>query len=159
METTAFGSAAARLFAAALMLAMVSPPGVRAAELGVSGRHPVELRDRPRCTGCHAADTEVVSKPIAVFNHEADWLPRHRFYTAGNGHLCAACHKTSFCTSCHAYKEELKPSDKESASVERWLPHRGDYLFQHRIDGRIDPAACYRCHGRQNNGTCKRCHR
>jgi hypothetical protein len=27
------------------------------------------------------------------------------------------------------------------------------------IDGKIDPASCYRCHGRTNNEQCVQCHR
>ena len=46
----------------------------------------------------------------------------------------------SFCSDCHAHREELKPSDKYKEYVTRDLPHRGDYLTQHQIDGRINPA-------------------
>ena len=134
-------------------------PLLLAAEIKVTGRHPVELSEKPRCTDCHAADAEVGLKPIEVYNHDADWIGRHRFFAARSAQLCDACHKVSFCTDCHAYKEELKPSDEGSESPERWLPHRGDYLFQHRIDGRLDPTSCFRCHGRQNNGICQRCHK
>ena len=35
----------------------------------------------------------------------------------------------------------------------------GDYLSRHRIEGRIDPVSCLKCHGRQNNERCKLCHR
>jgi hypothetical protein len=39
------------------------------------------------------------------------------------------------------------------------MPHRGDYITQHQIDGRINPAPCFRCHGRRNNERCAECHR
>jgi hypothetical protein len=26
------------------------------------------------------------------------------------------------------------------------MPHTGDYLSRHRIDGRLDPVSCRRCH-------------
>jgi hypothetical protein len=39
------------------------------------------------------------------------------------------------------------------------LPHRGDYLNQHMIDGRINPALCARCHGRTDNQRCRACHK
>jgi hypothetical protein len=29
----------------------------------------------------------------------------------------------------------------------------------HRIDGKVDPASCYRCHGRTNNEKCIICHK
>jgi hypothetical protein len=34
------------------------------------------------------------------------------------------------------------------------MPHRGDYLGQHPIDGRVDPGSCVRCHGNRNDGAC-----
>jgi hypothetical protein len=112
-----------------------------------------------RCTECHTDDTGVALKPIGIFNHSSSFLRRHRFYAVQTDTLCRACHLSSFCTDCHATRAELKPSAKHAEAPERWMPHRGDYLFQHRIDGRIDPTTCFRCHGRQNNELCKQCHR
>ena len=130
-----------------------------AVEKPIPERHPVELTEIPQCTACHPEDTTIASKPIATFVHDRGWHRSHRFPAAETSKLCNICHKVSFCADCHAYKDELKPSEKYSGSTERWLPHRGDYLFQHRIDGRIDPVPCFRCHGRQNNRSCKRCHK
>jgi hypothetical protein len=40
------------------------------------------------------------------------------------------------------------------------MPHRGDYVTRHRIDGRIDPTACFRCHGSPKRAKlCASCHR
>ncbi len=144
-----------------ILLAFFSggPQELPAAELKIAGVHPIELSEKPICTECHSADTEVGLKPVSSYNHEGDWIARHRFFASKTIQLCDACHKVSFCIDCHAYKEELKPSDKHSDSPQRWLPHRGDYIFQHRIDGRIDPTSCFRCHGRQNNAICRRCHK
>ncbi len=130
-----------------------------ATEKKIPESHPITLLEKPRCTECHIDDTGVALKPIETFIHSPDWIKRHMFFASETSHLCNACHGTSFCLDCHADKDELEPADKYSGSVDRWLPHRGDYLYQHRIDGRLDPTACFRCHGRQNNRTCKRCHR
>ncbi len=138
---------------------LASPRLLAAADVKIPETHPIELSEKPRCTECHTDETGVALKPIKVFNHSSDWISIHRFYASQSSRLCNACHKDAFCTDCHAYKNELKPSDRYSGSPERWLPHRGDYLFQHRIDGRIDPTSCFRCHGRQNNALCRRCHR
>jgi hypothetical protein len=142
-----------------LALFSVGSKELPAAELKITGVHPIELSEKPVCTVCHSSDTEISLKSVAVFNHETDWIARHRFLASKTIQLCDVCHKVSFCIDCHAYKEELKPSDKHSDSPQRWLPHRGDYIFQHRTDGRIDPTSCFRCHGRQNNATCRRCHK
>jgi hypothetical protein len=114
--------------------------------------HPVEVTGPPMCSDCHQDGR-------AALNHTADFPTRHRFYAQQQSQSCAVCHKESFCSDCHAHKEELKPSDKYKDSPERSLPHRGDYLNQHKIDGRINPASCMRCHGRSNNERCKVCHK
>lgn len=114
--------------------------------------HPMEITGVPVCSQCH-------TDYRAALDHTADFNTRHKFYASQNKQNCSLCHKESFCSDCHAHKEELKPSDKLKESVERGLPHRGDYLTQHRIDGKINPAACMKCHGRTNNERCRTCHR
>jgi hypothetical protein len=115
-------------------------------------QHPVALTSAPMCSDCH-------TDARAAFNHTSDYLTQHKFYAKQQSQICATCHKESFCSDCHAHKEELKPSDKYKDSVERSLPHRGDYLNQHKIDGRINPASCMKCHGRSNNERCRLCHK
>jgi hypothetical protein len=114
--------------------------------------HPVEVSYPPMCSDCHTDDR-------AAMNHTSDFSTRHKFYASQNERTCSVCHKEAFCSDCHAHVEELKPSDKYKDSPELTLPHRGDYLNQHKIDGRIDPSSCFPCHGRQNNERCKACHR
>jgi hypothetical protein len=115
--------------------------------------HPVAVTGLPNCAECHG-------DRWAAWNHQAsDFYRKHRFYAAQQRQACGTCHRESFCNDCHAYKEEIKPSDKYKTSPERSLPHRGDYLSRHRIEGRINPASCLKCHGRGNNERCKACHR
>jgi hypothetical protein len=115
--------------------------------------HPEAVKGLPNCTECH-------TDSWGAMNHQAvDFFKKHRFYASNARQGCAACHQESFCIDCHAHKEEIKPSDKFADSPERNLPHRGDYRNQHKIDGRINPASCVKCHGRQNNQGCKTCHR
>jgi len=115
--------------------------------------HPVEVKGLVNCTECH-------SDSWGALNHKADdFYLKHKFYAAQQKFACSACHQESFCVDCHAHKEEIKPSDKYKDSPERALPHRGDYLSQHKIDGRINPASCAKCHGRSNNERCITCHR
>ncbi len=116
-------------------------------------KHPVELHGLVNCGECH-------KDRWGALNHKAnDFYHRHRFYAGQHKQACAPCHRESFCTDCHAYREEIKPSDKYKISPELSLPHRGDYLSRHRIEARIDPVSCLKCHGRQNNERCKLCHR
>jgi hypothetical protein len=118
--------------------------------------HPEEVRKEgtvPDCSACH-------SDLWSNLNHTApNFFEKHRFYAASSRQVCSSCHQESFCTDCHTHKEEIKPSDKYTDEPGRSLPHRGDYLSQHKIDGRVNPVSCVKCHGRQNNERCVSCHR
>ena len=118
--------------------------------------HPEDVRKqgmpRPNCTECH-------TDQWASLNHRApNFYAKHRFYAASSRDACRTCHNESFCNDCHSRKDELKPSEKFTSDPERNLPHRGDYMSQHKIDGRINPVSCVKCHGRQNNVRCATCH-
>lgn len=117
--------------------------------------HPTEIKELKEavCSNCHTDDDR------ATMDHKDNWIGRHKFYAAQRKQVCGLCHEDSFCSDCHANKSGgLIPSDKYMDDPERWLPHRGDYLTQHIIDGRINPAPCMECHGRQNNAICRTCH-
>jgi hypothetical protein len=114
-------------------------------------KHPVEVEKMPLCSDCHTDWRSALS-------HTTDFSTRHQFYASQQKQTCLLCHKESFCADCHANKEEIKPSDKFKDSPELAMPHRGDYITQHKIDGRLNPASCFPCHGRQNNQRCKVCH-
>ncbi|HXY53529.1 MAG TPA: cytochrome C [Nitrospirota bacterium] len=131
---------AATLFAACVQTASIAK------------KHPVEVEAMPICADCH-------TDWRAAMNHTPDFITRHKFYADQQRQACDICHAEAFCADCHANNEEVKPSDKYKDSPDRALPHRGDYLTQHQIDGRINPASCFPCHGRQNNERCKECHK
>jgi hypothetical protein len=114
-------------------------------------KHPVEVV-KAVCSECHPDKWHDM-------DHDAGWYKIHRFRSVQRESVCGACHKESFCADCHADKEEIKPSDKYKDSPLREMPHRGDYLTQHKIDGKINPASCFRCHGRGNNRKCGLCHK
>lgn len=114
--------------------------------------HP-EVEGVPSCSECH-------DNSFSAFNHRnPDFKSTHRFFAGSSRQACASCHQESFCTDCHTHKDEIKPSEKFANQPERNLPHRGDYRNQHKIDGRVNPASCVKCHGRQNNARCVTCHK
>ncbi|NTV50767.1 MAG: cytochrome C [Geobacteraceae bacterium] len=122
--------------------------------------HPEKLTEtRPICSECHQDQLKAVLKPYAAFDHTPLFIKEHRFTAGRDGQLCSLCHAASFCTDCHANRNEVKPSTKLGDRPDRELPHRGDFMTRHRIDGKIDPVSCYRCHGRANNEKCVICHR
>lgn len=111
------------------------------------------------CSECHDGQAKGVMKPYASFDHTPVFVKNHRFNAEKDSGLCAVCHKVSFCNDCHANKLEIKPSIKLGNRPDRELVHRGDFLTRHKIEGKIDPVSCYRCHGRTNNELCTACHR
>ncbi|MCP3175493.1 cytochrome C [Desulfuromonas sp. KJ2020] len=120
--------------------------------------HPQELgQGKPTCTQCHRAREGTMN--FQRFNHNGSFIQTHRMEAYQNEQLCAMCHQTSFCNDCHATRVELKPSIKNQTETYRSMPHRGDYLSRHRIDGRLDPTSCFRCHGSPKSATtCIQCH-
>jgi len=120
---------------------------------GTALTHPTEVEAPVICSQCH-------TDWRASMDHSAEFGGlRHKFSARQNKEACGLCHAESFCSDCHAHKDELKPSDKYKDAPDRALPHRGDYLNQHKIDGQINPASCMKCHGRQNNERCRTCHK
>ena len=114
---------------------------------------------RADCTECHKDQLAGALKPSEAFSHSTVFIRNHRFYAEQDDRLCATCHARSFCNDCHANEVEMKPSLKYGNRPDREFMHRGDYLTRHMIDGKTDPASCYRCHGRSNNEQCVACHR
>ncbi|GAW67431.1 cytochrome C [Geoanaerobacter pelophilus] len=121
--------------------------------------HPEELgTGRVSCSECHEDTQKGSMKPLTAFNHSSEFVKNHRFYAATDDKVCATCHKPSFCADCHTHKVEMKPSVKYGNRPDREMPHRGDFMTLHKIEGKLDPASCYRCHGRANNQRCVVCH-
>ena len=110
------------------------------------------------CSECHDDQAKGTLKAIPVFSHTPIFVKNHRFFAATDDRLCATCHKASFCADCHTNQVEMKPSVKYGNRPDREMPHRGNFLTLHKIEGKLDPASCYRCHGRANNERCVACH-
>jgi hypothetical protein len=122
--------------------------------------HPESLAAGPvSCTECHEDQQKGTMKAFAAFNHTSAFKANHRFYASSDDRLCASCHKGSFCADCHTNQAEMKPSIRNGNRPDRMMPHRGDFITLHKIEGKLDPASCYRCHGRANNERCITCHR
>ena len=122
-------------------------------------KHPTaaELEVSPKnCVDCHERGEEL---RFERYVHTTDFGKNHRPEATQGDAVCAMCHQTSFCNDCHATRVELKPSLKNQTETYRSAPHRGDYLSRHRIDGRVDPTSCFRCHGNPKSArTCANCH-
>jgi hypothetical protein len=120
-------------------------------------QHPREEGDLRRCSDCH--DAEPDGFPFRRYEHTPLFGDNHRLTAAGSQSVCDMCHQPGFCSACHGAGAGLKPSLKNHADPRPLTPHRGDYLIRHRIDGRLNPAKCFRCHGRPKAAkTCRPCH-
>lgn len=111
------------------------------------------------CAECHEDQQKGTLKAFDAFSHSPGFVKNHRFYASSDERLCSTCHKSSFCNDCHTNQVEMKPSIKYGNRPDRDMPHRGNFFTLHKIEGKLDPASCYRCHGRANNERCITCHR
>jgi hypothetical protein len=126
---------------------------------GLPAWHPEALEaGQVSCSECHEDQIKGTMKPFSSFNHTPAFVKNHRFYASSDARLCATCHKESFCNDCHTNQVEMKPSVKIGYRPDREMPHRGDFMTLHKIEGKLDPASCVRCHGRANNERCITCH-
>ena len=98
-------------------------------------------------------------KPTTFFRHDTNWIRRHGMAANSGSKICNQCHAETFCADCHDQKQTFRVDLRNPEKIDREFVHRGDYLTRHMIDGKTDPASCYRCHGRSNNEQCVTCHR
>ncbi len=133
---------------------------ILSSDSSLPGSHPEALGEgRVSCSECHEDQAKGSLRPYTAFNHTNLFIKNHRFYAGNDQRLCSVCHAASFCNDCHARETEMKPSVKFGNRPDREMMHRGDYMTRHKIDGKIDPTSCYRCHGRANNEQCMGCHK
>ncbi len=153
-------SSAALLILAGLIVFLASCSGMKAVP-GEFGSHAEYLTagQQVSCSECHDDTQKGVMKRIDTFNHTPIFVKSHGQYAASDDRLCASCHKSSFCNDCHASRTEIKPSTLYGYRPDRDMPHRGDFMTLHKIEGKLDPASCFSCHGRSNNERCVACHR
>jgi len=123
--------------------------------------HPesIAIGQQLNCAECHEDQQKGTLKSFSSFNHSVSFVKNHRHYAASDDRLCATCHKISFCNDCHINRTEIKHSEVYGNRPDREMPHRGNFMTMHKIEGKLDPANCYRCHGRANNERCNACHR
>jgi hypothetical protein len=147
--------------ATALCLAFMTACSVLSPETSWAATHPEALgQGRPSCSGCHGDETLKGSyRTYASFDHTDAFVRDHRFQANQAVGACATCHSQSFCSDCHGGKVPMAPATKWGNRPDRDMPHRPNYLALHRIDGKMDPSGCYRCHGRANNEKCSACHK
>ena len=143
------------ILAPAVWVAAVPTGWPSSAELPLS--HPDEGEDLRRCLDCH--DGGDASFPYARFSHTGLFGEKHSHVARTSQRVCEMCHRPSYCSDCHGVRVELKPSLKRHADPRGLSPHRGDYQTRHRIDGRLDPTKCFKCHGSPKTArSCAKCH-
>ena len=123
--------------------------------------HPESLAigQQVNCAECHEDQQKGTMKAFNAYNHTKSFVKNHRFYAASDDRLCVTCHQSSFCNDCHTNQVEMKPSTRYGDRPDREMQHRGNFITMHKIEGKLDPASCYRCHGRANNERCVACHK
>jgi hypothetical protein len=149
------------MLAVAFGLGLMTACGIISSDPSFAPSHPPEMgTGRPICSECHGEETlKGSSKTFASFDHTPAFSKEHKYLAGQSSETCASCHAPSFCSDCHGGKSVMSPSVKLGNRPDREMPHRGNYLTLHRMDGKVDPASCYKCHGRANNDRCTACHR
>lgn len=124
----------------------------------VPDSHPEKLSGNPPlCSSCHDESNKF---DFGGFDHTPAFAKGdHRFLASQKQGVCAMCHQQSYCNDCHAEDAGMKPSAKNPDKTYLQMPHRGDYISRHRIDGRLDPASCFSCHkSPRTASSCAVCH-
>lgn len=149
------------MFFSGLLLVLLAACGGMKGIQPLPETHPEELASGQQmdCAECHEDQQKGTMKAFATFGHTPSFVKNHRFYAAADDRLCSTCHKSSFCAACHTNRTEMKPSILYGYRPDREMQHRGNFMILHKIEGKLDPASCYRCHGRGNNERCVACHR
>jgi len=144
-----------------LVLGVLTACSLVSSEKSFAATHPQELgAGRPVCSECHGTEAMKASpKTYAAFDHTEAFVRNHKAPANQDSASCAACHGQSFCSDCHGGKGVMTPSTKLGNRPDRATPHKGGYLTLHRIDGKMDPTSCFKCHGRANNEKCMVCHK
>lgn len=147
--------------AMACLMALLTACSVLSPETSWAASHPEALGPgRPACSSCHGDETMKGGyRTYASLDHTDAFVKNHRFQANQGAGTCATCHSQSFCSDCHGGKVPMTPATKWGNRPDRDMPHRPNYLALHRLDGKMDPSGCYRCHGRANNEKCTACHR
>jgi hypothetical protein len=147
-----------KLFVALMVLAMIVACAATQETWRLPSQHPeVDEGDLRFCMECHEESDDNIR--YSRFSHSPLFAEKHRSTAQQNQNVCNMCHQPRFCNTCHGTGIEIKPSVKDPTSTFKRTPHRGDYLARHRIDARIDPVSCRRCHGNPKTvASCKSCH-
>ncbi len=146
------------ILTALLPLLLLACATQNAYRLPVAHPNIFELGERREfCTKCHGHKKEPID--FERYNHTALFTDSHRLVAYQDERVCSLCHSQAFCSDCHSTRVELKPSIKNPTENYRRVQHRGDFLVRHRIEGRMDPTSCFRCHGNPKSAqTCQPCH-
>lgn len=142
-----------------LIMVLVSCSGVKSTPDSYSSHAEyLSAGQQVNCRECHENEQKGTLKEMAAFSHTPAFVKNHGHYAATEERLCTSCHKSSFCNDCHASRSEIKPPTLYGYRPDRDMPHRGNFMTLHKIEGKLDPASCFTCHGRSNNERCNSCH-
>jgi hypothetical protein len=144
-----------------LALGVLTACSLLAPEASFAPTHPEKLgAGRPICATCHGEEQmKGAAKAYASFDHTPAFVKDHKFAAGRDAGTCSACHSQSFCADCHGGRTMISPATKLGNRPDRATPHPANFLALHRVEGKLDPTSCFKCHGRANNERCTTCHK
>jgi hypothetical protein len=111
--------------------------------------------DNARCTLCHEQSSLSQLVPTTFLAHSSSWIRDHGLAASRSSKVCNGCHSQQQCTDCHDQTQTIRIALRRLDAVDWELLHRGDWLTQHPIEARSQPATCQRCH---SVSSCSSCH-
>ena len=93
--------------------------------------------------------------PRTFLRHGQGWQQTHGVQARQQSQVCQQCHTQQQCDDCHDVSQDMTLAERKPDEVFRNLVHRGDWITQHPIEARSQPAKCMRCH---TVNTCDSCH-
>jgi hypothetical protein len=108
----------------------------------VGNKNIISKSDEKICLNCHADKIHHMNISKEENPHPVNWNMQHKNFVGNNKEMCAKCHTTNSCNSCHM---NTKPAT-----------HTIEWRKKHPGFGTKNPSSCETCH--QKN-SCAACHK
>ncbi len=116
--------------------------------------------DQTFCSDCHSVQTVPVRLELLAiervdrqFIHRADFISRHSIEARAEPAMCAKCHGTTSCETCHM-ERGVAPTVADARN-----PHPDGYGLRHGADARRNISNCASCHDQGAQSLCVDCHK
>jgi len=111
-------------------------------------------RDARNCEACHKNLEDTGTLPQTHLAHDGNWVRDHGTRAAASADACAACHRESFCSTCHGQSVPVLPSRLQLSDPFAPSVHRAGFASRHALEANTDSGACMTCHSPDRCASC-----